>query len=130
MVIDSVNNALGAFVRRHFPWTHQSILPREACAKAAATYRQIASESDLARILAPTVEIPDSALADLAGEMLATIAGTAALLPSPLASTREHTSAPDPGVPKRKRGKRLDSPGTKAAKARKKVEAVVKVEKA
>ena len=94
VVIDAVDKALDAFVRCHFPWTHQSILPREACAKAAAAYHQITSESDLARALAPKVETPDSALADLAGEMLATITATAALFPSPLASAAHDNSPP------------------------------------
>ena len=82
-------------------------------------------------ILAPTVEIPDSALADLAGEMFATTTATAVLFPSPLVSAAyEPTSAPDPGVPKRNRGRTLDSPGTKATKARRKAEAAVKAGKA
>ena len=99
-MIDAVDNALDAFIRRHFHWTHQSISPCEDRAKAAAAYRQIASETDLAMILAPTVEITDSALAGLAGEMFATTTATAALFPSPLASAaHEPTSAPDPGVP-------------------------------
>ena len=91
-VVDAVDNALDAFVRHHFPRTHNSILPHKVREKVAATYGQISTESDLARILASRIRILEAAFKHLAGEMLATITATAASFQGHTPTTATATS--------------------------------------